>query len=117
MKSTTLAAILVLLPLLATADTPEIVSVNATQSGDTWRLDVTLLHEDTGWDHYADGWGVYAVDGTEVGYRSLAHPHVNERPFTRSLSGIHIPVGTTKVILRPHDLIHGDGPDYILLLE
>ncbi len=117
MKSTTLAAIFTLLPALATADIPEIVSLSATQSGNSWQFDVTLLHQDSGWEHYADGWGVYTVEGTELGYRILAHPHVNERPFTRSLSGIVIPDGTLKVILRPHDLIHGDGPDYIFMLE
>ena len=117
MKSTVLAAILAFLPMLAHADTPEIVSVDAVKAGGTWRFDVTVLHQDEGWSHYADGWGVYTTDGTELGYRVLAHPHITERPFTRSLSGVVIPQGTAKIILRPHDLIHGDGPDYILVLE
>ena len=116
MKSTTLPAIFTILPLLALADIPEIVSVNASKTGSTWRFDVTVLHADEGWDHYADGWGIYTVDGEEIAYRILAHPHVNERPFTRSLSGATLPEGTTTLILRPHDLVHGDGPDFILYL-
>jgi hypothetical protein len=113
MKLIALGAIFTVLPLLSAADIPEIVSVSANESGGTWQFDVTVLHEDSGWDHYADGWGIYTIDGVELGYRILAHPHVNEQPFTRSLSGVVIPVTLTKVILRPHDLVHGDGPDYI----
>ena len=36
----------------AFAEAPEITTVKLT--GDMF--DVTLLHPDTGWDHYADGW-------------------------------------------------------------
>lgn len=55
------------------------------------RFDVTLSHDDTGWDHYADGWRVELADGTVLGTRVLAHPHVNEQPFTRS-SMIDVPI-------------------------
>ena len=44
-------------------------------------------HPDTGWDDYADGWRVLDMDGNELGMRVLHHPHVDEQPFTRSLSG------------------------------
>lgn len=117
MKMIFFGAIFAVLPVLTAADTPEIVSANASQSDGTWQFDVTVLHEDTGWDHYADGWGIYTVDGVELGYRVLAHPHVSERLFTRSLAGVIIPETTLKVILRPHDLVHGDGPDYVLILQ
>jgi len=46
---------------------------------------VTLSHPDTGWDHYADGWEVLDARGARLGLRVLAHPHVDEQPFTRSL--------------------------------
>jgi hypothetical protein len=78
----------------------QIVSVDSRNSGSSWTFDVTLEHGDTGWDHYADGWGVYAPDGTELGYRVLAHPHVNEQPFRRSLSGVVIPEDITEVIIK-----------------
>jgi len=81
----------------------EIVNVEAVQSGSTWRFDVTLRHTDSGWEHYADGWEVLASDGTSLGMRVLAHPHVNEQPFTRSLGGIVIPEGTTSVTIRARD--------------
>jgi hypothetical protein len=101
----------------AYANSPKVMHVNAHKSGSTWGFDVTLKHADEGWDHYADGWGVYLTDGTELGYRVLAHPHVNEQPFTRSLSGVKIPKGTKSVIIRPHDKVHGTGPDFVYKLK
>ena len=35
--------------------------------------------------------------------------HVEEQPFTRSLSGVKIPDGITKVTVRAHDLVHEYG--------
>lgn len=91
-----LAALLMAAP--AMADPAEIVGVEAEPSPDGWRVSVTIRHADTGWDDYADGWRVVA-DGEVVGTRVLAHPHVEEQPFTRSMSGIEIPedVGTVEV--------------------
>lgn len=94
-----------------------VVDARLTQIGTSWRADVTVAHADTGWDHYADGWDVRSMDGTELGYRKLHHPHVTEQPFTRSLSGITIPDGTTEVRVRAHDSVHGWGPDVIVSVE
>lgn len=87
-----------LLPLLFTstsvaswADPAIIENVEAERSGATWIFSVTLSHADTGWDDYADGWRILLEDATEVGYRELLHPHVNEQPFTRSLTRVQIP--------------------------
>lgn len=90
----------------ALASDVEIVNVQASQSGTSWRFDVTLNHADSGWDHYADGWEVLAPDGTSLGMRVLAHPH-SEQPFTRSLSGVEIPAGLTHVIIRARDNVDG----------
>ncbi|MDJ0823970.1 MAG: hypothetical protein QNJ16_00565 [Rhodobacter sp.] len=84
----------------ALADPPLVESATARQTGTTWTISVTLSHPDTGWDHYADGWRVEAPDGTELGFRELLHPHVNEQPFTRSLSGVTIPESLTEVRIR-----------------
>ena len=85
----------------------EIVNVQAVQSSGAWRFDVTLRHADSGWEHYADGWEVLATDGTSLGMRVLAHPHVNEQPFTRSLGGVMIPEGITEVTIRARDNVDG----------
>lgn len=104
------------LPLIATlislatagfADQATVESASARKSGSTWTFEVTIRHPDTGWDHYADGWAVLAPDGTQLGYRTLHHPHENEQPFTRSLSGVTIPAGLSQVQIRAHDSVHG----------
>jgi len=68
---------------------------------------VTLEHDDSGWEHYADAWRVVGRDGAVFGTRTLYHPHENEQPFTRSLSGIAIPPGTGTVWVEAHDKVHG----------
>lgn len=84
-----------------------ITDAKATRSGDVWRFSVTLLHGDTGWDHYADAWRVVVADGAVMGTRILAHPHENEQPFTRSLGGVAIPDSVTTVWIEARDSVHG----------
>ena len=88
----------------------DIVDVRVTETGaGVWRFDVTVSHADAGWDHYADRWDVVGPDGVVLGTRVLLHPHVNEQPFTRSLSGVAIPAGVDRVSLRAHDSVHDFG--------
>jgi len=68
---------------------------------------VTLEHDDEGWNHYANQWDVVTMDGKLLKSRVLLHPHENEQPFTRSLSGVKIPAGTKSVKIRAKDSIHG----------
>lgn len=90
----------------------QVEAVNPQQTGETdagvqWRFDVTVSHPDTGWEDYVDAWLVIGPDGTVYGTRILLHPHEAEQPFTRSLSGVWIPVDVTEVTIRPHDLVSG----------
>ena len=88
-----------------------IVDAKARASGSgTYTFSVTLRHHDTGWDHYADRWEVLAPDGAILGARTLLHPHENDQPFTRNLSGVRLPDGAREVQIRAHDKVHGDGP-------
>jgi hypothetical protein len=41
------------------------------------------------------------------------HPHVNEQPFTRGLSGIVTPEEVTQVLIKAHDNVHGWSTDTI----
>lgn len=93
--------------LPAQAEPPTINAVKASQGADGWRFDVTLSHPDSGWDHYADGWRVLDMDGNEIGLRVLAHPHVNEQPFSRSLGGVQIPHGTAQVQIEARCIVDG----------
>ena len=89
----------------------DVLQVDIRPAGEPGRFDigVTLRHGDTGWDHYANRWEVLAPDGTVLATRLLAHPHVDEQPFTRSLGGVRIPGEFTWVRVRAHDLVHGFG--------
>ncbi len=84
----------------ALADPAIVEDVDARPSGASWTVSVTISHADTGWDNYADGWRVELRDGTVLGTRVLHHPHVQEQPFTRSLGGVDVPDGTTRLGIR-----------------
>ena len=70
------------------------------RSAGLYDFDVTIRSRDTGWDRYADRFEVLAPDGRVLGVRVLDHPHENEQPFTRELSGVAIPRGIDRVTIR-----------------
>ncbi len=111
-----LFALFALLPLPSLADAPVVENARAVKSGAGWTFSVTLSHPDSGWDHYADGWEVLAPDGTSLGLRVLVHPHVDEQPFTRSLSGVTLPEGLTRVLIRARCLTDG-WSDRVFVLD
>ncbi len=103
-------AALALAATAARAGEADVVGAEAREIGDgVYRFQVTVRHADEGWDHYADAWDVVAPDGTVLATRVLAHPHVGEQPFTRSLAGVALPAGVRRVSLRAHDKVHGYG--------
>ncbi|MFQ5786183.1 MAG: hypothetical protein ACE5H8_15360 [Alphaproteobacteria bacterium] len=94
----------------AAAGEADVVAVTvAREAPGSYRFDVTLRHADAGWDHYANAWEVVGPDGRVLGKRVLLHPHVDQQPFTRSLSGVVIPADVRRVTLRAHDSVHGYG--------
>jgi hypothetical protein len=95
---------------VASAGEVDVLQVKVKRSGDNvYYFEVTVTHKDEGWDHYANKWDVVAPDDTILGTRTLYHPHVQEQPFTRSLSGVKIPKGIHRVTIRAHDSVHGYG--------
>jgi len=115
MNKSTLAALLIgmLAPFCASvalAKDAHVVGAKAVQTGaGMWRFDVTVKSNDTGWKKYADRWDVLDQSGKVLGTRILHHPHETEQPFTRSLSGVRIPKGVTKVTIRARDKVKGYG--------
>lgn len=91
------------------ANEADVTDVVVTVQDGTYHFDVTVLHADTGWDHYADKWEVVLPDGAIAATRTLFHPHVNEQPFTRSLSGVKLPDDIETVTIQAHDSVHGYG--------
>jgi hypothetical protein len=108
--ATALCLSLSIAPGPTSANEVDVVDVKVHKSGNgIWRFDVTLRHKDTGWKHYANAWDILSPDGKVLGTRVLAHPHVNEQPFTRGLSGVKIPKNIKVVTIRGHDLVHKYG--------
>jgi hypothetical protein len=105
------------LPVVGEKGNADVIHVRAVQSSEgSWTFHVTVEHPDTGWEDYADGWDVLTPDGEVLKpdpdspfTRLLLHPHENEQPFTRSQSGIVIPEGVSRVVVRAHDLVDGYG--------
>ena len=87
----------------------DIVGVKIVKTGrDKFRIDASVRHADTGWDHYANKFEVLDTEGNVLGTRILHHPHVDEQPFTRSLS-LEIPQSITQVVVRAGDSQHEFG--------
>lgn len=94
----------------------QVTNVEATQrASGSWCFDTSVRHNDQGWDHYADRWEVLDLQGNQLGYRTLGHPHNNEQPFTRSRCKIKIPSEITKVIVRAKCNKHGFGGKALLV--
>jgi hypothetical protein len=92
------------------SDFAQVKDVLATKEGSgSWCFGTSVRHNDEGWEHYADGWEVIDLEGNQLGYRKLHHPHVNEQPFTRSQCNIRVPAEMTKVIVRAKCNKHGFG--------
>ena len=109
-----LLGILLLAPVLLMAQSGDldlreanVTAVSFSRNGDTYRFDVTLIHDDDGESGYANWWQVEALDGEQLGRRTLLHPH-GTREFTRS-EMIRIPSGVEEVVVRGHDQTHGYG--------
>jgi len=64
---------------------PVIVDVNISKksSSGSHTIMATVRHADSGWKHYADAIEISTPEGVVLLTRVLAHPHVNEQPFTR----------------------------------
>ncbi len=98
-------------------DYAQVVHVRAVQNAQgLWQFDVTVRHNDEGWNHYADAWQIVnPKNGTVISERILAHPHVEEQPFTRSKGGIALPAGLKEVLVRAKCQLHGFGGQEILV--
>jgi hypothetical protein len=103
-------------------DCADVVGATVTQNENdgTWTISATIsspYEAETGWDKYADEFKV-VHDGATIGTRTLAHPHANEQPFTRSLSGIDIPEDASFVIVSAQDSVSGYcGTDFQLWIR
>jgi hypothetical protein len=96
-----------LLSAAAFAGEVAIIKVVFEQRGDSWYVNTTLRHADTGWSHYADAWRVVDEKGKIFATRTLYHPHEHEQPFTRGKGDVSIPKDVSVVYVEAHDKEHG----------
>ena len=70
-----------------TFDQPHVTGMRFSRESapNTLSMGATVRHNDQSWDDYAD---TIVFDGAENGRLTLAHPHDDEQPFTRSKSGV-----------------------------
>lgn len=86
----------------------DVVDVEVDRGGDgTFDFAVTVRSSDTGNEKYADVWEVRGAGGAVLGTRVLAHPHVGEQPFTRSLQGVDVPAEEDEVVVAARDSVSG----------
>ena len=115
--STARAALVALFVLSSSplgAGEADVLKVEVTEiPGSGYTFQVTVRHADEGWEHYADRWDLLAPDGGVLATRILHHPHVDEQPFTRSLSGVELPSDVSEVTVRARDSVHGYGGEEI----
>ncbi len=89
---------------------PDVVAATGSADTDgTYTFAATISSPYDTAEQYADGWRVIGPDGTTYGTRVLTHPHADEQPFTRSLSGIDIPDDVSIVVVQARDLLNGWG--------
>lgn len=94
----------------AAAGEADVLAAEITRNADgTHDITVTVRHADTGWEHFADRWEVLDAEGAVLARRVLAHPHVDEQPFTRTLRRAQLPNGVAEVTIRAHDSLDGYG--------
>jgi hypothetical protein len=101
--------------IAAVADCADVIDGEIERSGAAFRVTATVRSGDTGWDRYADAWEVRSPDGAVLGTRVLAHPHVDEQPFTRSLDGVAIPRAVESVEIAAHDSVVGFCGETLIL--
>lgn len=77
------------------------------QSQNEYLVSVTLQHQDSGWNHYADAWRIVDQQGAILGTRTLMHPHVEEQPFSRALNNVKIDESLITLYIEAHDNVHG----------
>lgn len=89
---------------------PDVVAVEITPAGAaTFDLAVTVSSPYDTPERYADGWRVLTPDGTTLGTHTLMHDHAGEQPFTRTQTGVEIPLDVREVTVEGRDQRHGFG--------
>lgn len=88
---------------------PDVVDATLEATGETWTLSAAISSPYDSAERYADAFRAVTHDGTVLGVRELTHPHQDEQPFTRSLTGLEIPADVDTIVVEARDLANGWG--------
>jgi len=89
---------------------PDVVDVTVRSTGDNrFTFQVTMSSPYDTPRRYADAFRVMTPEDRTLGVRELLHDHASEQPFTRSLTGVTIPAGISRVIIQGRDRQYGYG--------
>lgn len=95
---------------ISLAGEADIMGVSVHKTGDDlYDFNVTVFHKDSGWKHYANKWDILDSNRKVLATRILYHPHVNEQPFTRTISNVEIHKLIKSVTVRAYDSVHEYG--------
>jgi len=103
-------------PTLLWAGKADVLDVKISKVAErTYNFAVTVRHKDEGWKHYANRWEIVSLNGNILATRVLAHPHIHEQPFTRSLANVKLPLRVKQVRVRAIDSKHKSAGKEILV--
>ena len=84
----------------------DVIDATITSSEGGYTVSATVQSADTGWDKYADAIVIRIPEGDTIGVRELTHPHVDEQPFTRSIT-LELPTGVGEIVVAANDSVDG----------
>lgn len=95
---------------LASAGKADVVKVTYHKlSSGNYNFHVSIQHDDSGWDHYANRWEILDLQGNILAVRDLRHPQLDKDTYQKTKNNIEIPEGIRTVQVRAHDIMHGYG--------
>lgn len=101
---------------LALAGPAEVVDAHAVDTGPGWRVTIVVLHTDTGWGDFVDGWRIAGPDGSLYAQQTIRHPRRDAGRVTHMIEDVRIPESVAVVVIGAHTSDHGWGADFPLTL-
>ena len=87
---------------------PDVIRVDITRDADgTHTIAATVSSPYETVDHFVNAITVQAPAGEELARLDLVEAHVDQQPFTETLTGVEIEPSMTEVVVRGHDSING----------
>jgi hypothetical protein len=111
-------ALLILWPCVSAADPAVISHASVQEHNSLYNFNVTVMHQDEGWDHYVDKWVIKSPSGEILATRKMHLPHDRSvGSFTRAYSGAELPKDIGYVLIQAHVTKSGWGLELSLPIE